>query len=171
MDILDAYPETRKGFLGWMMETYGVTRQGFDTAPWVEQCRAIARYLGYPTVFPSKWTNKDLERKISEYLYLYESARMTYPFGTDDVTKELNRMPYKELNAKFPDMHKPAEIYPSLKDALVEYTGQYQMDAFVLPSLKDALVDMLEPIVPEISEEELWDQIIKEAQDGIEVPF
>lgn len=169
MDFLDDYPVTKANFLSWMIETYGVTGQVFSQAPWVEKCRAIARYLGYPIVFPSSWTNDHLEEQIREYLYIYESAKISYPYGSNDATKDLNRMPYADLNEKFPTMHIPAEIFPSIKDALVKLESSYKWP--VLPSLNNALVDMLEPVAPVIDNDKFWEQVIQDSWKNLKAPF
>lgn len=169
MDFLDDYPVTKAQFYGWMIETYGVTAKTFSKAPWVERCRAVARYLGYPTVFPTEWTNAYLEEQIRDYLYLYESARISYPYGSGNLTKELNRMMYDELNEKFPTMHTPAEIFPSLKDALVKLDNSYKMP--FLPSLNQALVNMLEPVKAVVDDDKFWQQAIEDSWKKLKAPF
>lgn len=152
-----------------MMETYGVDKSNFESAPWAEQCRAIARYLGYPTVFPASWTNEYLENKILEYLYLYESTRMRYPYGIEDPIKKINGMDYYQREKQYPEIHKPADILRSLRDALVPLTSSHKVA--MLPSLRDALIDMDRPIAPFIDEEAFWDQTIQDSWKKLVAPF
>lgn len=167
--ILDNYPLTKSYFLNWMMETYGVDKFNFDSAPWVEQCRAIARYLGYPVEFPAAWTNEYLENKIRDYLYLYESARLRYPYGIEDPVKAINEMDYNQREKLHPEMHKPADILRSLRDALVPLTKDYKMT--VRPSLHDALIEMDRPVAPLVDEEAFWDQTIQDSWKKLVAPF
>ena len=122
MSILKSYPKAKARFLNWVIETYGKDEQFFDQAPLEEQCRAIARHLGYPIVFPANWTNTQLERKIHDYLYLYEVNLRTYPYGIPDPIKKLERMDYKIRDEKFSDKNERILVLPGLNAALVKRT-------------------------------------------------
>ena len=128
MSILESYPKAKVNFLDWMITTYGKDEYFFDQAPFEEQCRAIARYLGYPIVFPSEWTNTQLERKIHDYLYLCETNLRIYPYGVPDPIKKLEEMDYAIRAEKFPDKHGQIIMLPGLNAALVKRTN-YRVNA------------------------------------------
>lgn len=123
MNILNSYPLSKKVFLGWMIEEYAIDEKTYNQAPFEERCRVIARYLGYPIVFPSSWTNEYLERKIHDYLYLYEKNLRTYPFGVPDPIKVIERMSFEERKEKFPDEDTRVIVLPGLNAALIERTN------------------------------------------------
>jgi len=122
MSILESYPKAKVDFLDWMMTTYGRDEHFFNQAPFKEQCIAIARYLGYPVVFPANWTNDQIKKKIHNYLYLYEVNLRTFPHGVSDPIKELEKMDYIIRDEKFSDKNERINVLPGLNAALVKRT-------------------------------------------------
>lgn len=125
MNILSCYPISKKNFLNWMGEMYGANEETFDAADFAEQCKAISRFLGYPLSFPNGWTNIQIERKVHDYLYLYEKSIRTYPYGVPDYMKILQNMDYQirdKLEAKEAKKRK-VNILPGLNAALIERTN------------------------------------------------
>jgi len=127
MDILNCYPKSKENFLDWMMTTYGVDAYHFNEAPFNAQCIAIARFLGYPVIFSPKLTNKQVEQKVHDYLYLYEDTLRIYPHGVPDYMKILEDMDYnirdemyKKEHEKNIIEHKKPDILPGLNAALVD---------------------------------------------------
>ncbi len=158
---LDNYPFAKLQFFGWMIAEYGVTEQTFGQAPLEEQCRGVARFLGYPTVFPFRWTNDHLEDQIYEYLYIYESALRRFPYGAADFNKDLILMDYTMRQEKHPEMWKKAELMPSLCDCIIE--RHYHMNTRSgkpRPTLSSAIIDLEDPILPEIDENKFWEENI-----------
>ncbi len=125
MNILNCYPISKKEFLNWLGEMYGAEERQFDDADFAEQCKTISRFLGYPLSFPNNWTNIQIERKVHDYLYLYESNLRTYPYGVPDYMKILQNMDYQirdKLEAK-ETKKREINILPGLNAALIERTN------------------------------------------------
>jgi len=129
MSILESYPKTKVNFLDWMITTYGKDEQFFNQAPFEEQCRVIARYLGYPIVFPSEWTNIQLERKIHDYLYLCETNLRVYPYGVPDPIKRLEKMDFIIRDKMYADENEQTNILPGLNVTLVKRTNYQVSDS------------------------------------------
>lgn len=171
---LDNYPFAKLRFFGWMIAEYGVIENTFGQAPLEEQCRAIARFLGYPTVFPFRWTNAQLKSQIYDYLYIYESVLRRFPYGATDFNKDLNLMDYTMRQVKYPEMWKQVELMQSLHDCIIE--RHYHMDTRSgkpRPTLNAAIIDLEDPIFPEINQNKFWEENIafSHAHKHEPVPF
>ena len=159
---LNSYPLAKFRFFNWMIGEYGATEQIFQQAPIEEQCRGIARFLGYPTIFPFHWTLDRIEDKIYDYLYLYESALRRFPYGATDFNKDLNLMDYTMRQVKHPEMWVKANLMPSLRDCIIE--RHYHMDTRSgkpAPTLNSCVIDLDNIIEPEIDEAKLWEESIE----------
>jgi hypothetical protein len=174
MDILDRNKITKAEFFNWLVHEYGVEETGpksFETAPYVEQHRAIARFLGYSIAIQDNLTTKELDDFTWNIVSSYEELKIKYPQGLADPLAKMKNMSCKEISEAYPDTVTQRPILRSLCYALIPIEKDYVFKAVKLLSLKDALVEkqIVQPIAPveEISIENFWNK----AYEDDEAPF
>lgn len=163
MEILNKYPEAKKKFIGYMIETYGVTEQQFNVAPYIEQCRAICRYIGYPIDIENI---KDVDSHIDNILYLYDNSiqdkTFVHPF------KLINKMNYQEREDSF-KFNTPEIVLLGIANSLIPLPTNISVNCFL--SLKDSLVIFINPKQKDNTDKIVWDLIIKQFFNHETVPF
>ena len=158
MEILKEFPLSEKKFLNWFWERYSQPPDIFEGAPFVHQCEAIWRFLGYPVTAPAKWTIKYTEQFTRNVLYIYNELLIKYPDGPPDVLRKISEMSHSERKIKYPELEKPADILHSMNEAIVEL-DKYKINIKPLPSLSDALTMLKSIILAPVIEDTFWEDI------------
>jgi hypothetical protein len=164
MDLLNKYPKVKQQFLGYMIESYGCTEQIFDNAPYLEQCRAICRYLGYSLDIEDV---KDLDSHIDNILYLYDSLIGKIIV---DPLKLIKTMDYQEREHQF-KFNIPEKILLSIANSLILISESNNVSSMTFISLKDALITFLKPKQENNKEQIVWENIINESIKHEIAPF
>jgi len=158
MDILKEFPKTEKQFFAWFWERYSQPPTIFEGAPFIRQCEALWRFLGYPVDAPEQWTISQCEDHTRNVLYIYEALLIKYPEGPKDSLRELKEMSNAERKLKYPHLEAAADILHSINEAIVEI-DKYKMKARPLPGLNEAIM-MLKRVIPaKVAEDTFWDDI------------
>jgi hypothetical protein len=158
MDILKEFPQSEKQFLAWFWEKYSQPPEIFEGAPFVHQCEAIWRFLGYPVNAPEDWTIKYTEEFTRNILYIYNCLIIKYPDGTPDLLRNLKEMSYQERKLKYAYLETPADILHSLNEAIIDL-DKYQIKIKPLPSLSDAIIMLKKIILAPIVEDTFWEDL------------
>jgi hypothetical protein len=170
MDILKEFARTEKQFFNWFWQTYSQPPEIFETAPFVHQCEAIWRFLGYPVNAPISWKIQDCEDYTRNVLYIYESLLIKYPDGAPNTLKELKEMSYPERRIKYPHLEAAADILHSINETIVAL-DKYKIKARPLPSLNDAIIMLKTIILAPIIEDTFWEDIKLKIRNHEEPPF
>jgi hypothetical protein len=170
IDSLNTYPLTKNSFFSWFIGEYGADESIFKSAPFLEQCKVIARYLGYPYEFPDKWSETDIHDKINDYLYIYESILKTHPFGTIDPFKIITKMDYKERETKYPDMNIQREIHYGLSMSVIDRIKSFDIKSDQKLYLNNAIINIA-VIYNQEAENKILDNLIKNPLRYEDVPF
>lgn len=170
MDILKEFARTEKQFFNWFWQTYSQPPEIFDAAPFVHQCEAIWRFLGYPVNAPSDWSIQYCEDYTRNVLYIYEAILIKYPDGAPDIIKEIKEMSASERAIKYPQFDVAADILHSINESIVEL-DKYKIKARPLPSLNDALVMLKTIILAPVVEDTFWEDIKLKSRSHEDPPF
>lgn len=172
MEILKEFPKSEKQFFAWFWDKYSQPPTVFEKAPFIPQCEAIWRFLGYPVNAPSDWTISYCEEFTRNVLYIYECLLIKYPEGPRDALRDLKDMSHEERKLKYSHLEMAADILHSLNEAIVEI-DKYKMKARPLPSLNEALI-MLKQIIfapVKVVEDTFWEDIKTKHRKNETAPF
>lgn len=170
MDILKEFVRSEKQFINWFWQQYSQPPEIFEGAPFVHQCEAIWRFLGYPVNAPVHWTIQQCEDYTRNVLYIYEALLIKYPDGAPDHLKKIKEMTYSERRLKYPQLEAAADILHSINEAIVEL-DKYKIKARPLPSLNDAIIMLKRIIMAPVVEDTFWEDIKLISKRNEDAPF